>query len=270
MKIPFVEIPNFPDKEAASQFDNSVFARNPSWVAFLRRRSPAEGNGAMFEDCCGPSRQVLKLVLRVGAPNFLIHNYFVPLGLRPEVFCLALEDWPAMKQFLREPSWDNATELVIRFGFAKLAAKSGSKTGHSQRNLKTALNERAFQDDNHAARESDSRQYDPPLEIPFLKAPDFENSDSAYFYDEMILCLNPRRKAYLRRCSRRELLPGQYEKVCGPNNELFMLVLRNRSGMRCPGVVKVPKGTYPEEYASMISKEPYGNRYIQEILNMYE
>ena len=49
-----------------------------------------------------------------------------------------------------------------------------------------------------------------------------------------------------------------------------MLVLRNRSGMRCPGVVKVPKGTNPEEYASMISKEPYGNRYIQEILNMYE
>lgn len=90
--IPYFEIPEFRDSNAVFDFDRTVFARNLNLRAFMRRCWQAEYPPAQFARMCGPSQQLLKLVLRQNGPDGLSLIYTRPITERPEDFCTALNE----------------------------------------------------------------------------------------------------------------------------------------------------------------------------------
>jgi hypothetical protein len=104
------------------------------------------------------------------------------------------------------------------------------------------------------------------IAIPYLEAPDFSSRDEARAFDRTAFASNPKLRRFLRRCSPGELSPGEYETIYGPQQQLFMLVIKVFAGFRVSSPFGCAATVTPEEFCAAFQASPG----IQEIVRSLE
>lgn len=90
MRLPFVELQNAKDSAEITELDRAVFAFNPRLPAFVRVCSPLDYSPGKYEQKCGPSHRLMRVVFPPRNSQWRSLVFEQPLAQRPEDFCVFL------------------------------------------------------------------------------------------------------------------------------------------------------------------------------------
>ena len=91
------------------------------------------------------------------------------------------------------------------------------------------------------------------MEIPYFEIPVGRDWEGASDFDRNVFSSNPRCQQFLRRCLPTELPPGQYEAMCGPEEDLFKLVVQLNNGVLSSALLAA-RAQSLEDFCSAIEK----------------
>lgn len=103
------------------------------------------------------------------------------------------------------------------------------------------------------------------MQTPFVEIPNFRDSDAASAFDFTVFSCNPTWQKFLRRCLPIELPPGTYEEMCGPNEQLFAMVVKVFPDLHVWALFANSREQSPTDFCADLERDPEVAELIQRI-----